>query len=547
MSSSAPEMRKPPEGPGSRPAAAVISRLGDVPDGVPADDMVPEDWRDRFVALRDDATGSVHVLTVPEAMGSVAMFELRRRLGERGIANPAFLRTTAEIVKVVREHRRAAGPSNLGVADATGIERFARELVDEALRSRASDIHVETRSTHAEVFFRIDGLRRRHSNISMESARGFGVVLYSVHADASSKDVVWDPQQVMDGVIEHQGPGGETVQLRFSSAPIFPSGNFHIVIRLLRMDVSQLTLDELGYTAGQLELLETFIASLSGMVLLCGPTNSGKSTTLQALMRRLHAHHGEAVKMITVEDPVEYLVPGACQVSLSRRRRSQNDERTGSAFTTYLRGALRQDPDVVMIGEIRDHDSAAVAKDFVLTGRKLLTTLHTYSAIWAFVRLRELGLPSELLTMPGFVSGIVYQRLVPTVCDRCAVPLTGPDALPPGLYARIEGLGLDDMSRIRLRGPGCPACGGSGVGGRTLCAEFVAGDPALLDLLSRDRHHEAERHWLARGGVSVGGLGVTALAHGADKMCSGQVDPRDLEGSVGLLSTLPARERGGAP
>ncbi|TCT10729.1 type II secretory ATPase GspE/PulE/Tfp pilus assembly ATPase PilB-like protein [Tepidamorphus gemmatus] len=546
MSSSGPDRFGGPATPG-RPAVALITRLADVPGGIPVDDMVPEEWRDRFVALIDEVAASVHVLTVPEAMGSHAMFDLRRRLGERGIANPIFVRTSAEIVKVVREHRRAAGSSSLAGADATGIERFARELIDEALLSRASDIHVETRSTHAEVFFRVDGLRRRHSNISMESARGLGVVLYSVHADASSKDVAWDPQQVMDGVIEHQGLGGETVQLRFSSAPIFPTGNFHIVIRLLRMDVSQLTLDQLGYTQDQRALLETFIASLSGMVLLCGPTNSGKSTTLQALMRRLHAHHGEALKMITVEDPVEYLVPGACQISLSRRRRNQIDERTGSVFTTYLRGALRQDPDVVMIGEIRDHDSAVVAKDFVLTGRKLFATLHTYSAVWAFVRLRELGLPSELLAMPGFISGIVYQRLVPTVCNGCAAPLRTADALPRALYARLEGLGADRLAGIRLRGPGCLACGGSGIGGRTLCAEFVATDPELLDLIGKDRHHDAERHWLARGGVAVGHFGVTALAHGADKMCRGEVDPRDLESSVGLLSMLSGRDRRGAP
>lgn len=527
------------------PAAPLVAHLVDVPPGEIMDGLPPPEWRDRFCVLEDASTETVHVLSVPDALGSLAMFDLRRRLAEKGYATPVFLRATPEIVKLVRD-RRSDGDHSARLAshDATDIERFAHGLIDAALAARASDIHIETRSEQAEVFFRIDGLRRLHCNISIDSARGLGIVLYSVHADAGSKDVLWDPQQVMDGVIEHRSPTGASIQLRFSSAPIFPTGNFHIVIRLLRMDASQVLLSDLGYTAEQLTHLETFVASLSGMVLLCGPTNSGKSTSMQALMRTLHMRHGTAVKIITVEDPVEYLVPGACQISISRRRRPGAGETGGSAFTTFLRGTLRQDPDVVMIGEIRDHDSASVAKDLVLAGRKLLTTLHTYSATWAFVRLRELGLPIELLTMPGFVSGIVYQRLVPTVCPDCSLPAFSPGGdpspdLPPGLQDRLVTVCDPALHHVRLRGSGCPSCGGTGVGGRTLCAEFVLCHPEFLTLIARQDYHAAERHWHQHGGIPVDDLGVTALGHGISKMRQGLIDPRDLESNVGLLSSLP--------
>jgi len=520
---------------------AVIAHLVDVPPGEPIEDVLPEGWRERFAILRDESGHCVHLLAVVQALRSASCFELQQRLRAQGVDDIRVREASVEIIRLVHGRRQAAQTSVLAAADATGIERQAYALIEEAIRHRASDIHIESRDAHAAVFFRVNGLRRMFASISRESARSLGVVLYSVHADASSKDVAWDPQQVMDGVIEHHTPDGKHVQLRFSSAPIFPSGNFHIVIRVLMMDSSDQQLADLGYSASQLQTLENISAGLSGLVVLCGPTNSGKSTTLQALMKRIHARLGKSIKMISVEDPVEFVIPDACQIGVSRKRRVSIDERTGSAFTTFLRGTLRQDPDVVMVGEIRDIDSASVVKDLVLAGRKVLTTLHTYSAVWAFVRLRELGVPVELLTMPGFVSGIVYQRLVPTLCPHCSVPADGPAgrvALPPDLFERLWSVADPELHPVRLRGGGCPACGHQGIGGRTLCAEFVVPDRKLLELIARERYLEADAHWRHRGHLAVDGLGVSALAHGISKMRQGLIDPRDLESNVGLLSQL---------
>jgi len=520
---------------------APITHLVDLPPGEPLEDVLPDGWRDRFAILRDGATHCVHLLVVAPALRSASCFELQDRLREQGVVDIRVREASIEIIKLVHGRRLSAQVSVLAADDATGVERQAYALIEEAIRHRASDIHIESRDAHATVFFRVNGMRRMFANISRESARSLGVVLYSVHADASSKDVTWDSQQVMDGVIEHHTPTGKHVQLRFSSAPIFPSGNFHIVIRVLMMDSSDQQLADLGYSAPQLVTLENISAGLSGLVVLCGPTNSGKSTTLQALMKRIHARLGKSIKMISVEDPVEFVIPDACQIGVSRKRRSSIDERTGSAFTTFLRGTLRQDPDVVMVGEIRDIDSASVVKDLVLAGRKVLTTLHTYSAVWAFVRLRELGVPVELLTMPGFVSGIVYQRLVPTLCPHCSVPVHSPDALaelPPDLIERLTAVADPAQYPVRMRGPGCPACGHHGIGGRTLCAEFVVPDRKLLELVARERYLDAEAHWRQRGHLAVDGLGVSALAHGVSKMRQGLIDPRDLESNVGLLNQM---------
>jgi len=519
--------------------SGVIQHLAEVPPGVLHVQGLPDDWRERFAVLVDHAAQRAAVLTVLAALGSAAMYELRRRLqAEQGLREIQFLTAAPEIVKLVHHRGQAAVPVGLDQKDATSTEQFAQQLIEEAMRHGASDIHVETRGDHAAVYLRINGLRRLLSNISYESARALGVVLYAVYADATSKDVTWDPQQVMDGAIEHRTGDGRHLQLRFSSAPIFPAGNFHIVVRLLMMSTSNRQLDELGYTPAQLDALEAITSDLSGMVLLCGPTNSGKSTTLQALMKRIHGRMGETIKMITVEDPVEYVIPGACQIGVARRRRTVIDERTGSAFTTFLRGTLRQDPDVVMVGEIRDLDSASVMKDLVLAGRKLLTTLHTYSALWAFVRLRELGVPSELLTMPGFVSGVVYQRLVPVLCSQCAFSLYGEQArsrLPPATLARALSVCRPGEHPARVRGDGCPHCGHTGIAGRTLCAEFVIPDRHMLGLIAQQRLLEAEHYWLNAKQLDVDGLGVTALAHGIHKLRQGLVDPQDLESNVGLI------------
>jgi len=516
-------------------SAALISSLAQVPMGNLDNRQVPTEWRERFAVLMQG--DSARVLTASAALGSAAMFEMRRRLSGQGVAAVQFIPTAEEIIKLLHDRQRTAELLSRDVGEDTSTEKLVQDLVDDAVAKGASDIHIETKTDHAALYYRVNGTRVLVSNISFDSARAMGVVLYSVQADATSKEVTWDPQQVMDSAIEHRTSDGRQVQLRFSSAPIFPSGNFHIVIRVLVLESSKVGLHELGYTAEQLDALNAMTTDLSGMVVLCGPTNSGKSTTMQALMANIHQRRGETIKMITVEDPVEYIIDGACQIGVARKRKTSMDERTGNAFTTFLRGTLRQDPDVVMVGEIRDIDSASVVKDLVLAGRKLVTTLHTYSALWAFVRLRELQVPMELMTMPGFISGIVYQRLVPVLCPETSIPFDdAADSLPPDLVARVRKVCHNDTHGVRLRGTG--GRNGTGIVGRTVCAELVVPDRKLLALVSEQRFLEAEQHWHQQEKFSVDGIGVGVLAHGIQKMRRGQLDPRDLEVNIARLDSL---------
>lgn len=493
---------------------------------------LPDEWRTQFAVLK---AGAAHYLVVStEAYGSAQMFEVRRRMSAVGHNPIQIIQATRDVVGLCYSER---GAETNEAQPRTRIEEMAASIIEDAVVRGASDIHIESRVSRANIFLRINGSRVFYRDLTAESAHSLGVVLYSVHADAASKETTWDPTNVSDGALQWTTKTGASYQLRFSSAPIYPNGGFHIVIRLLPMEAKGRDLSSLGYTQDQLAMLDIMTSGSNGLVLLCGPTNSGKSTSLQALMGRIYQKRGDTIKMLTVEDPVEYVIPGACQISVARKRRTHVDAHTNSAFTTFLRGTLRQDPDVVMVGEIRDHDSASIVKDLVLAGRKMLATLHTYSALWAYVRLREIGVPWEILTMPGFVAGIVYQRLVPVLCPKCSIPLReGVDRMPKDVLYRVQQVADLSSDDIRLRGDGCPSCTHTGLSGQTVCAEFVLPDRVLLRYLAEGNYLEAEKYWRKSSVGAVNG-GVAAISHGIQKMRQGLVSPVDIEDQIGLLTS----------
>jgi type II secretory ATPase GspE/PulE/Tfp pilus assembly ATPase PilB-like protein len=297
-------------------------------------------------------------------------------------------------------------------------------------------------------------------------------------------------------------------------------------------------LEEVGYTASQCEQIEEMLVGATGLVLLVGPTNSGKSTSIQSFIQRIYQRRGALIKLVTVEDPVEYLVNSACQMAVPRGRKELQDGH-GSIYNTLLTATLREDPDVVMIGEVRGPESALAVKDLVLAGRKILSTLHAYEAFATYARLREMGVPESLLTMRGFISGIIYQRLVPTLCAHCAMPLQAgleQGLIRGGLHRRLSGLVLPDDSDIRLRHPqGCPQCDFKGIVGRTPCAEVLVPDEEFLSHMRLHEESAARAAWQSRSASRVAGYGAGVISHAVEKMCQGLVDPRDIEVQIGPL------------
>lgn len=527
----------------SKVSKSVIASAADIPEGVDISRSIglSSDAYEQFAVLSRSAAikeGHPVVLLCEESVfRSGLMFDVRRRLERAGLRVASTNSCKSEIIKVVKERSKDIVKAE-SASDPTKVERCIDELIIDAIKAKASDIHIETREGRADVYFRVNGTRIFGSSFSKETALQMAVVLYTVYAESSSKDVTWDPTQTMDGAIDYSTPDGSAVQLRFSSSPIHPTGNFQVVMRVLSMDPGKaIALCDMGYESNQIRALETMVTGSNGMVLLCGPTNSGKSTSMQGLMRTIFKRRGNSIKVITVEDPVEYIIPGACQIGVAKKRGAANAD--SSPFTSFLKGTLRQDPDVVMVGEIRDSDSASVVKDLVLAGRKLLTTLHAYSALWAFVRLKEIGVPKSLLTMPGFISGIVYQRLVPVLCSHCSLPIVSPEArgrIPADVFNRVTHVADLGSHNVRVRGDGCERCRHTGISGRTIVAEFVIPDQRLLKLIAEDDNIAAYEYWKDSGVLKVGNVGVTALSHAIHKMRQGLLDPMDVETQVNILT-----------
>jgi type II secretory ATPase GspE/PulE/Tfp pilus assembly ATPase PilB-like protein len=243
--------------------------------------------------------------------------------------------------------------------------------------------------------------------------------------------------------------------------------------------------------------------------------------------------------VIPVEKPVEYVIESACQMGVSPFKRDWVDESSGSVYSKYVGATLRQDPDVVMMGEVNDRDSADNVKQLVLSGRKTLSTVHAYEAMGIFARLREMGIPESVLYMRHFISGVIFQRLVPLLCGSCAVSLEDANQrglIPPLTYERIKRVSERHLEHINIRGTGCTHCAQTGIVGRTVCAEVLVPDETFLTHMRHNQEHQARAYWSAQAHLNMKGLGVGIVSHALTKMHEGLIDPMDVERWIGPIA-----------
>ena len=283
-------------------------------------------------------------------------------------------------------------------ARAVPVVRLVDRIFQKAVEQSASDIHIEPTSQHIQVRYRIDGVLRRVLELPLASASALvSRIKVMARMDISVK------RRPQDGGIVLQREGGTSV-LRVSTLPI--GEREKAVVRILDPERVPRGLDALGLSQRDVRLLREFLTAGHGVILAAGPTGSGKSTTLFAALAELDR---EGLNIVTLEDPVEYRVPGVNQV--------QMDPRAGLTFPTALRSVLRQDPDAVMIGEIRDRETAEIAMAAAITGHLVLSTIHTIDAPGAITRLLNMGVPPFLVA--GGLAGVVAQRLVRRICPSC--------------------------------------------------------------------------------------------------------------------------------
>src|SRR5438094_1267705 len=328
----------------------------------------------------------------------------------------------------------------LGTTSEAPVIRMINALLLQALREQASDIHFEPYEGRSVVRFRVDGVLRD----IIEPPRALHAALVSRLKVMASLDIA-EKRLPQDGRMALK-LGDKSVDVRVSTLPT-GSGE-RVVRRLLAKDTARLDLATLGMSEATLNAIDGLIREPHGIVLVTGPTGSGKTTTLYAAMSRLPRG---VLNIMTVEDPIEFALDGVGQ--------TQVNPRIELTFARALRSILRQDPDIIMIGEIRDLETAQIAVQASLTGHLVLATLHTNDAISAVTRLADMGVEPYLLA--SSLLGVLAQRLVRCLCPECRVSYAATD----GETAALQSIGAH---AARLHRPlGCDACSGTGFRGRT--------------------------------------------------------------------------------
>jgi type II secretory ATPase GspE/PulE/Tfp pilus assembly ATPase PilB-like protein/ActR/RegA family two-component response regulator len=340
------------------------------------------------------------------------------------------------------------------ITEAAASERPVVKLVDlilsEGILSRASDIHIEPEEGGVAVRYRIDGVLRQ----VMKIPRAAGLPLISRIKIMSSLDIA-DRLRPQDGRAR-VAVNGQPIDLRVSTLPA--AHGEKVVIRILDSRATVKSLDSLGLNPTEIEGITKLLEYHEGIILVTGPTGSGKTTTLYSMINQINT---EGVNIVTVEDPVEYRIQGIVQV--------QVQEKTGLTFASALRSILRQDPNVVLVGEIRDRETAQIAVQASLTGHLVLSTLHTNDAANAVTRLVDIGV--EPYKIAAALRGILAQRLMRRLCDTCKEVQPDP---PPERIAKWIPPGTDLYHAV-----GCPDCAMTGYRGRFSILEVLSVTPEV--------------------------------------------------------------------
>jgi type IV pilus assembly protein PilB len=381
------------------------------------------------------------------------------------------------------------------MAEAEGrpIVRLTNWLLHRAVEDRASDIHIEPQDRDLMVRVRVDGLLRELQKLPKWTQSA----IVSRIKVLSNMDIA-EKRQPQDGRLMVE-IAGRRVDMRVSTLPV--TNGEKVVIRIIDQTRSRVALDDLGFLPDDMARIKRYLGRPQGIVLVTGPTGSGKSTLLYSALR--HLQH-ETKNIVTVEDPVEFQLGGINQV--------QVDEKAKKTFPNALRAILRQDPDIIMIGEIRDKETAQIAFRAAVTGHLVLSTLHTNDAASAVTRLVDLGL--EPFMVASSLVGVVAMRLVRTLCPKCREEYEA----EAGSLNRLMSGGIEGKVRL-WRGRGCPNCRETGYVGRTGIFEMFEVDETIRTLLGNNASDAAIRHAAIEAGMrSMGEDGLKKVMNGASTL-----------------------------
>ncbi|RTH02625.1 ATP-binding protein [Thermus scotoductus] len=459
-------------------AQAVAAQLGYAyinPEQTPPDPgaalLLPEDLCRRYGIFPHHVEGNRLVLLMKDPRNILALDDVRLALKRKGLAYEVVpaVATEAAITKLIE---RFYGREELGEIakelskgyqeeeaavpelDESAAQKFVKQVIREAYLQDASDIHIEPRQSDVLVRLRIDGTLRQYTTLS-KGALNYIISVVKIMGGLN----IAERRLPQDGRVRYR-EGAIDVDLRLSTLPTVYGEK--AVMRLLKKAADIPEIEGLGFAPGVFERFQEVISKPYGIFLITGPTGSGKSFTTFSILKRIATPDKNTQ---TIEDPVEYEIPGINQ--------TQVNPQAGLTFARALRAFLRQDPDIIMVGEIRDSETAKIATEAALTGHLVIATLHTNDAAQAITRLDEMGV--ELFNISAALIGVLSQRLVRRICDHCKVEVKpDPEAL------RRLGLSEAEIRGTKLyKGMGCERCGGTGYRGRYAIHELLVVDEEI--------------------------------------------------------------------
>ncbi len=439
--------------------------------------MVPENFAREHHLVPVSYVGKVLVVALANPLDIITIDELRRL--SRGpvevvgaaetevlealdraygvAAGAGWSEMVDQSLRQVVGRRGGAAVAESEVAQEPPVIRLIDSLIGQAIQEGATDIHVEPEEGLVRNRFRIDGILRHGPDVPKE-LQGAVVARIKVMANLD----IAENRLPQDGRIDFQF-GGRRVDIRVSTFPTIRGEN--LVLRILDRGKLVLGLEQLGFSPDHLTSLKRILQSPNGIILVCGPTGSGKTTTLYSALSYLNA---EALNIITIEDPVEYEISGI--------RQSQVNVKAGLTFASGLRSILRQDPDVIMVGEMRDGETTDIAIRSALTGHLVFSTLHTNDAAGAIPRLTDMGAPPFILSSALLL--VVAQRLVRSICLSCKEEAEA----DPALIRRL-GLQAKENQLKFFRGKGCDKCSFTGYRGRIGIFELLRVNQEMTPLI----------------------------------------------------------------
>lgn len=470
----------------------------------------------------------VALLVTEKCVGTPMHINLRNTIIDKG------LKITVERISDVSYVALLNNAITADVDDDKGSDSSAlvEEIIQHALREKspASDIHICCREKSGMVLMRVNSKLRRYKQYPVQTCVNMASFMYShLSLPTSRSDTNFNVDAKSLSCMIETTHKGSFYKLRYKF--ISMADGWDVIIRILPVESpgkKPPKFDQLGYEKSQIEQIELAVRRSIGLVAITGPTGSGKSTSLKTMME--FDPNRMLKKRYSIEDPVEYKIYGVSQISLQRN----DHEKDGSnaSFTGVLRDILRADPNDVMVGETRDMSTASMLADAVLTGHKMYTTLHTASAIGAYLRLSRLGLDRHVLADRQFVAAMIFQRLMPVMCPHCKIKAYENNKLTTSQVFHISRTFEIDLDNIYVTNhAGCEHCDG-GIYKSTVVAEVITPDAVLRDFILRERDAEAENYWRKSKRTPYSDPcmdGKTAFEHAIYKMSLGLIDPNDIE------------------